>query len=55
MSYQLYDISGKLLESNTIASISTSIEMKQLATSTYFIKVFDNHKEVKTFKIIKTE
>ena len=53
MSYQLYDISGKLLESNTIGSSSTSIEMKQLATSTYFLKVFDNHKEVKTFKIIK--
>jgi len=55
MSYQLYDISGKLLESNTIASSSTSIEMKQLATATYFLKVFDKHKEVKTFKIIKTK
>jgi len=53
MSYQLYDISGKLLESNTIVASSTTIKMEQIPTGTYLLKVTQNNKEVKTFKIIK--
>jgi len=53
LSYQLYDISGKLLESNTVVANSTTINMEQLARATYFLKVSQNNKEVKTFKIIK--
>jgi opacity protein-like surface antigen len=53
MSYQLYDISGKLLESNTIVANSTTIKMEQLATGSYFLKVSQNNTLVKTFKIIK--
>jgi hypothetical protein len=53
MSYQLYDISGKLLESNTIVANSTTIKMEQLATGNYFLKVSQNNTLVKTFKIIK--
>ena len=53
LSYQLFDISGKLLETNTIVANSTTIKMEQLATATYFLKVIQNNKEVKTFKIIK--
>jgi hypothetical protein len=51
--YQLFDISGKLLESNTIVANSTTIKMEQLATGNYFLKVSQNNKEIKTFKIIK--
>jgi len=53
MSYQLYDISGKLLESNAIVANSTTIKMEQLARGNYFLKVSQNNAEVKTFKIIK--
>jgi len=53
MSYQLYDISGKLLESNTVVANSTTIKMEQLATGNYFLKVTQNNTLVKTFKIIK--
>jgi len=53
LSYQLYDISGKLLESNTIVANSTTIKMEQLATGSYFLKVTQNNTLVKTFKIIK--
>jgi len=53
MSYQLYDISGKLLESNTVVANSTTIKMEQLARGAYFLKVTQNNKEIKTFKIIK--
>ena len=53
ISYQLFDVIGNLLENKNVESNVTSIEMKNLAPSTYFLKVFDNQKEVKTFKIIK--
>jgi len=54
MSYQLFDISGKLLESNSIVENTTTIKMEQLMRATYFLKVSNDNKEVKTFKIIKT-
>ena len=53
MSYQLYDISGKLLENKKIDGSETSIGMSKLEPSIYFLKVTDNNKSVKTFKIIK--
>jgi hypothetical protein len=51
--YQLFDISGKLLESKKITSNETQIKMEMLIPSNYFIKVTDKKKEIKTFKIIK--
>ena len=53
LSYQLFDISGKLLESKKITGNQTSIVMSNLAPATYFVKVTESNKEVKTFKIIK--
>ena len=51
--FQLYDISGKLIESRKIISISEIIAMENLPTATYFLKVNNNNNEVKIFKIIK--
>ncbi len=57
LSYQLYDMNGKLLQSEKITSNQTSIVMSNLVPATYFVKVVNtNHdlsQEVKTFKIIK--
>lgn len=53
MSYQLYDISGKLLERKKLEGSETSIVMSNLVTATYFLKITDSNKLVKTFKIIK--
>jgi len=53
LSYQLYDMNGKLLQSQKITGNQTSIVMSNLVPATYFLKVTDNQKEVKTFKIIK--
>lgn len=55
LSYQLYDINGKLLENKKIAGNETTIDMNHLATATYFLKIIQSNKEVKTFKIIKTQ
>jgi hypothetical protein len=53
LTYQLYDVNGKLIESQKIAGNEASIVMSNLLPSTYFLKVTENNKEVKTFKIIK--
>jgi Secretion system C-terminal sorting domain len=51
--YQLYDNNGRLLENKTIESNETSIVMSNFAPSIYFLKVTDNNKKLKIFKIIK--
>jgi hypothetical protein len=53
LNYQLYDMHGKLLDTQKITAIETTITMQNLAPSTYFLKVTDGDKEVKIFKIIK--
>jgi hypothetical protein len=51
--FQLYDMNGKLLQSEKITGNQTSIVMSNLVPTTYFVKVIQGNKEVKTFKIIK--
>ncbi|MDD3741458.1 MAG: T9SS type A sorting domain-containing protein [Bacteroidales bacterium] len=53
MSYQLYDMNGKLLQSEKITGTQTSIVMSNLVPANYFVKVIKGNDEVKTFKIIK--
>lgn len=53
LAFQLYDLSGKLLQSNKIIDTLTSIEMEHLKASTYFVKVVHDKKEIKAFKILK--
>ena len=51
--YQVYDINGKLLQSIKATGTETQIETSQLVPANYFVKVLDNKKEIKVFKIIK--
>lgn len=53
LSYQLFDINGKLLESKKADGSETQIEMKNLVPAIYFLKAIENKEEIKTFKIIK--
>lgn len=53
LNFQLYDMNGKLLQSEKITGNQTSIVMINLVPATYFVKVIQGNKEVKTFKIIK--
>jgi len=53
LNYQLYDISGKFIESKKITDREMTINMANLPNSIYFIKVLNNGKELKIFKIIK--
>jgi hypothetical protein len=53
VNYQLVDLQGKVIKSEKTTTNSTSINMENLAGSIYFLKVTDNNKTIKTFKIIK--
>ena len=54
ISYQLYDVAGKLLLSEAMVDKQTQINMINLPTATYFINVTNqNNKQIQTFKIIK--
>jgi len=53
LNYQLFDINGKLLESKKIEGHETNIVMSKLYPATYFLKVSEGNKEVKSFKVIK--
>ena len=57
--FHLYDMNGKLLQSEIISGNPTSIVMSNLVPAIYFVKVIvktqdiASQQEVKTFKIIK--
>ena len=64
LSYQLYDLSGKLLQEKKLENNETSINMEGLVPATYILKVIQNQdnasqpdinspNELKSFKIIK--
>lgn len=53
LSFQLYDMTGKLLQKEQITGIQTSIVMSNLVPASYFVKIIQEAKEVKTFQIIK--
>lgn len=53
LNFQLYDITGKLIENKKITNSIETIRMENLPSAIYFLKVTNNNKELKTFKIIK--
>ncbi len=53
LSYQLYDISGQVLQTKKLDTDKTSIDMSPFARAPYFLKVVEGSKEIKSFKIIK--
>jgi len=53
LSYQLFDMNGRLLRSGKLESHETQIAMINLVPETYLLQVFDQNKIVKLFKIIK--
>jgi len=52
-SYQLFDITGKLIASEKIQNIETKISMNQIAASTYILRILIGKNEIKSYKIIK--
>lgn len=53
LEYQLFDLSGKLIQSISAEGQETRINTQYLVPSVYLLKVLDNDTEIKIFKIIK--
>ncbi len=54
LSYQVYDILGKLLNEGQIVAQKTQIYMTSLPSSTYFIHIFNQaNQRIQSFKIFK--
>jgi hypothetical protein len=54
LSYQLFDMQGRMLTQSTITEQQTVIDMKSLAKASYFIHVVtQENKKVQSFKIVK--
>jgi len=53
MSYALYDMQGRLLDTKMILSELTNVATNNLVPSIYFMKIIEGDKEVKVFKIMK--
>ena len=53
LSFQLVDMTGKIIESRKILNTIETIDMEILSSDTYFLSVTQNDKQIKTFKIIK--
>ncbi len=51
--YLMYDINGKLLLQKMFEGKEITIFMRHFKPSTYILKVTEDNKEVKTFRIIK--
>jgi hypothetical protein len=54
LSYQLFDMQGKLLNNGQVTAQQTQINTSSLPSATYFINVVNQeNKQVQSFKIIK--
>jgi hypothetical protein len=54
LSFQLLDVTGKLIQDKKIEDISTQINMLDLPTAVYFLKIMRFNTNLKTFRILKT-
>jgi len=55
LKYSLFDISGKEISNQKIKNSETQINMSNLPSALYFLKVIEEGKLLKTFKIIKNQ
>jgi len=53
LSYTMYDLLGRLVNKGTVTTSETKIGMKSLPIGVYILRVQQNNKKMKTFKIIK--
>ena len=53
LQYTLFDLNGKTIDSKPIRTSSTEINMKNVSTGMYLLKLTKKNKSLKTFKIIK--
>jgi len=53
LSYQLFDINGKLVRQSDIDNLETIIEMHALSSGEYHLSISKQHERIESIKIIK--
>jgi len=53
LQYQLFDTKGQMIETDKITTAETKIATDKLTQSNYILRVINNNRAIKTFKIIK--
>ena len=51
----LYNMEGSMIKQQIIGSRETTIDMSDVQSASYLLKITNDNREVKTFKIIKTQ
>ena len=54
-SYQLYNVTGKLLFSGPLTGSTTSVAMGAYSAGTYLVRLLSKGQSIQTFKIIKNQ
>jgi hypothetical protein len=52
-SYKVIDAKGQVIMENKVKQAISELPFSSLSPSVYFLKIYENKKEVKTFKIVK--
>ncbi|PQJ76299.1 T9SS type A sorting domain-containing protein [Polaribacter glomeratus] len=53
LTYQIFDVGGRLIKKGNVEKENTEVAMKDFSVGVYFLKVNQNNKQLKVFKIIK--
>jgi len=53
LEYQLFDLQGKVVERKQITANQVQIETSTLSAATYFLNIYQDNKQIQSFKIIK--
>lgn len=53
ITYKLFDVNGKLVQAKDNLKTNETLNMKSLNNAIYYLSVFKNNLNIKTFKIIK--
>ncbi|MCB0446607.1 MAG: T9SS type A sorting domain-containing protein [Gelidibacter sp.] len=53
LSYRLYDLNGKLLQTKKLLGTKTEIDLNGYESAIYFVRVVSGHQSFKEYKIIK--
>jgi len=53
LEYQLFDFQGIMVGQRTITENRVQIETSDLAAATYFLNIYQDNKQIQSFKIIK--
>lgn len=53
INYQLLDMKGSVVQSQKVSQKETQISLENMQAAIYFLKISDNNRVIKTFKIIK--